>query len=243
MSQLQKNISKFNEANFKDYRNNFKSLKKPHQERVSRIYQIFNEEIERNKNLSILDIGCADGYISSYFVDKGAEVYGLDISAKNIQFAKKLGIKARLGDVVNGLPFENDKFDIILMGELIEHLFDPDSVIRETYRVLNKNGILILTFPNLASLPNRIRLVLGYHLMHFDTSLNERHGGHIRGFTAFSIKKFLKKNNFEVEKIYGSSISLHPFKRTNSNFGVFLGRLCPKLADLLIIQARKQNSG
>jgi SAM-dependent methyltransferase len=125
------------------------------------------------------------------------------------------------------------------MGELIEHLFDPDFALTEVYRVLKNDGSLILTFPNLASLPNRIRLMLGYNLMHFDVSLDDRHGGHIRGFTPFSIKKILNKHDFEVISIFGSSMSLNPFKRTNSDFGIFLGKLFPSGSDLLVVHAKK----
>lgn len=162
--------------------------------------------------------------ISSYFVSDNTKVFGLDTSKSNVIKANKRGIIATVGDASEKLPFSSETFDIILMGELIEHMFDPDFLLKEANRILKSNGTLILTFPNLSSLANRLRILLGYDLMHFDVSLKNRHGGHIRCFNAYNIKIILNDNNFLVKKIYGSSVSINPFRRTNSNFGLILGK-------------------
>ena len=62
-------------------------------------------------------------------------------------------------------PYENDKFDLVIFAEIIEHLLnDPCSVFREIKRVLKPGGILILTTPNVARLENVARLIAGANI-------------------------------------------------------------------------------
>lgn len=207
-------IEKFNKCRFEYFKNydNNEDIKKPHIARIKRIYQIF-EKVLRNKHEPIvLDIGCADGHISSYFVLNKAKVFGLDTSKYNVEKANERGVKAFFGDASKTLPFPSENFDIVLIGELIEHMFDPDFLLKEANRVLVGGGTLILTFPNLSSLANRLRMIFGYDLMHFDVSLKKRHGGHIRCFNAYNIKRILNDNGFLVENIYGSSVSVNFLK-------------------------------
>lgn len=80
----------------------------------------------------VLDIGCADGKYRKYFPNR----VGLDIEE-----GKGVDI---IGDA-HDLPFENDKFDMVLCTEVLEHLHSPHVAIAEMYRVLKKGGTLILT--------------------------------------------------------------------------------------------------
>lgn len=235
------NINIFNKKRFEKFKNDSGlGITKPHKARIEIICKIFNSELRKNNShFSVIDIGCADGFISSYFLLPNVSVFGLDVSEYNVLIAKKKGINAVVGDISDCIPFSSNKFNMLLMGELIEHLFDPDYAIKEAYRVLKSDGSLVLTFPNISSLPNRLRLLFGYDLMHFDVSIEDRHGGHIRGFNGYNIKKILTKHNFKIVNIFGSSVSLNPFKRTNSNFGLFIGRLFPSFGDLLIVHAKK----
>lgn len=234
-------IEGFNKSRFEYFKNNDSNeeVKKPHVARIKRIYKIFDKIIKNKNRPKVLDIGCADGLISSYFILNEAKVFGLDTSRHNVCKANSRGIKAIIGDASEPLPFPSENFDIVLMGELIEHMFDPDFLLKEAHRVLVDGGTLILTFPNLSSLANRLRIIFGYDLMHFDVSLKKRHGGHIRCFNSYNIKIMLNDNSFSVRNIYGSSVSLNPFKRTNSNLGLILGRIFPSFGDLLIVEAKK----
>ncbi len=67
------------------------------------------------------------------------------------------------------------------MEEVIEHLYNSDLVISEIYRILKRNGILILSTPNLASWINRLVLLLGYQPFSHDVSF-------IKGFGRLKFK-------------------------------------------------------
>lgn len=79
-----------------------------------------------------LDLGCGNSPYRKYFPNR----VGFD-------FEKKDGVDV-VGDI-HKLPFEDEKFDIILCTEVLEHLHSPEIAINEMKRVLKKNGTLILT--------------------------------------------------------------------------------------------------
>ena len=79
-----------------------------------------------------LDLGCSDSPYSKYFKNR----IGFDIK-------KGKGVDV-VGDAHN-LPFEDNKFDVILCTEVLEHLHTPEIAILEMKRVLKRGGILILT--------------------------------------------------------------------------------------------------
>jgi len=87
---------------------------------------------EHSSNKLTLDLGCADSPYSSYFRNR----IGLDIKA-----GKGVDI---IGDAHN-LSFENEKFDVVLCTEILEHLHSPHIAISEMKRVLKKGGLLILS--------------------------------------------------------------------------------------------------
>lgn len=103
---------------------------------------IINEILNRYEG-KILDVGCTFGSL----VDRDG-VVGLDIlPAKRDLFCQ--------GDA-ESLPFKDEIFDVIVAGELIEHLFNPTRFLRDCYRILKDKGILIITTPNRKSWWERI---------------------------------------------------------------------------------------
>jgi len=170
----------------------------------------------------ILDVGCGDGNFSVLLKEacNAKELYGIEISKKGVESARKKGVKCYQLDIdEEDFPFENDYFDAIFAGEIIEHLYDPDHLLDEVYRVLKPEGVFILTTPNLSSIYNRISLFLGFQPFHMGVSLRYNighiintdgvHGkDHIRLFTLRSLLYLVKIHNFYVEKIYGTYAEL-----------------------------------
>lgn len=140
-----------------------------------------------------LDVGCADGSFSFKLKqDLGLDVYGLDISEKAIELAIQSGVKAKVHNVENSFPFEKESFDLVLACEIIEHIYHTDFFLEEAKRVLKKNGILILSTPNLVSLYNRIKMLFGKYpsfVPEYHTS--EGTSGHIRAYTLPTLSKQL----------------------------------------------------
>jgi len=214
----------------------------------------------------ILDIGCGDGKFTVLIgkACKAKEVWGVDISERGIGMARKKGIKTFRVDVdEESLPFENNYFDAIYAGAIIiEHLFDPDHFLDEIYRVLKPKGILVLDTPNLASLYNRIALLLGYQP--FDTHVSIRYpighmyeevykqdsedtirgSDHIRLFTYKSLLQILKNHNFNVVKVYGASDVIHSDSLVSSLVKAvdYVIRYLPSFSRNIVIIAQKNGN-
>ena len=180
--------------------------------------EIFSKyEFER-----ILDVGCGDGNFSMLIgkACKAKEVYGIEISEKGAEMARKNGVKCYQLDVdQEDFPFENNFFDAVTALELIEHLFDPDHFLDKVYRVLRPEGIFVLSTPNLASIHNRIALFFGYQPYSVLVSLNKPVGhfwfsaggaapDHIRFFTLRSLKELLKVHGFKILVMKGACAQL-----------------------------------
>ena len=98
------------------------------------------------KGLKFLDIGCGGGLISEPMCRLGADVTGIDASLKNIKIAeahsKKNGLKI---NYLNSSPEElneDQKFDVILNLEIVEHVQDVDLYFKSCTKLLKKNGLM-----------------------------------------------------------------------------------------------------
>lgn len=209
--------------------------------RIKKVHEIISCESPAR----ILDIGCSNGYISSSLINEATEVYGIDISQKDVSEASTLGLKAQVHDVATGLPFENEIFDIVIAAEIIEHLIDTDYFLKEIYRVLKKDGKLILTTPNIANLENRLRLLIGKQPVFFDCRITV--SNHLRAYTPGTLKKQLQGSGFKIEVYTGSfvpAICYIKCRKLNEillPFLSFLAKILPNLSLHLIIKAQKKS--
>ncbi len=117
------------------------------------------------RSTRLLDIGCGDGSFTVLLREAlgTPATDGIEIAPEAVDALVKKGIRAHRVDIDNApFPFAAATFDVIYCGEVIEHLFNPDHLLREIYRVLQPGGSAIITTPNLAGWPNRLALLLGY---------------------------------------------------------------------------------
>lgn len=142
----------------------------------------------------ILDIGCGVGTLSLYLASKGHRVYGVDISSNAIkscqESAKKLGLKNKVHFRVMNFPnkIPNEKFDFILLIEVIEHLENDHLALRKIYSLLNKGGIAII------STPSRNAPLYKLGLAHaFDQKV-----GHLRRYKTYELVNKCQSVGFEV---------------------------------------------
>ena len=97
----------------------------------------------------LLDVGCGVGTISLELQKKGFKVYGIDLSSVAIEKAKEKDINAVQCDVdKDGIPFNDNYFDVVWAGDVVEHVFDPIFLLKEMSRVLKPTGKALLTTPN-----------------------------------------------------------------------------------------------
>ena len=171
------------------------------------------------KAKSLLDLGCGSGNLTLRIaqVIEANEVYGIDIDDEALRKAKIKGIKTIKVDLSKEyIPLPNESIDIVTALEVIEHLLNPDHMIKEAHRVLKKGGYFLVTTPNLASWINRIIMLLGYQPCNAEVSTEILAGvpwraysftkpsRHIRPFTLRALIELLRYHGFKVVKVKGA---------------------------------------
>lgn len=123
--------------------------------------EILFDSLRLSLGWNILDVGNLGdrGIIHEAIIEqaKSATVFGLDIVKQ-----ETLGKKYRNQYVgkAEDMPFQDGLFDLVYLGEVIEHTWHPYEVLRECARVLKNGGLLILDTPNIYSLSRMIRYMI-----------------------------------------------------------------------------------
>ena len=183
----------------------------------------------------VLDVGCFDGSIAKKLEQKGNTVVGIDIAANAVKLARKKKINAHVWNLEEGdLQKKFGKFDVVVAGEIIEHIFDTDNFIRRIGKVLKPGGKLVMSTPNLACLGSRIGLIFGKTPWMIENGLEGQRSGHIRYFTIQTLTELLTKNGFLMERISSDS-----FGFGQSLIVPFLNEIFPQLGRVLIVCCHK----
>ncbi len=150
-------------------------------------------------NCTLLDVGCSTGLLGERLIkEKGCKVYGVDISELAIREAKKRLTMAEYMDVEEDeLPFDV-KFDVILFADILEHLLFPEQVLNKFKKYLKKEGIYIISLPNVANIRIRLKLLMGKWDYQKSGILDE---GHLHFYTYNSAKVMFHKNGFYIQKV------------------------------------------
>lgn len=135
----------------------------------------------------VLDLGCGDGFFIDFLKKKGINSEGADISIEAMAKCEKKGYRATLiNSTGNNLPFENKTFDLVFLLDVLEHLYNPYSLLKEVVRITR--GHIIVSVPNFNSLAARIQVLLGCV-----PENNKPSQGHIYWFNKKELEKMIKK--------------------------------------------------
>jgi 2-polyprenyl-6-hydroxyphenyl methylase/3-demethylubiquinone-9 3-methyltransferase len=95
-------------------------------------------------NAQVLDVGCGGGFLSNLLASSGFQVTGIDLSNESLEIAKQQD-KTKSANYLfadaTALPFEDASFDVVCALDLLEHVENPQAVIKEASRVLKKDGL------------------------------------------------------------------------------------------------------
>ncbi len=105
--------------------------------------------LENYEGKTIIDVGCGNGYLLNKLSYKAKKIIGIDSSKNLLSFAKlkvsrQKNIETKLADVTKRLFLKTGSFDIIIANMLLQYLPSIDSFAKESFRILKKNGILIV---------------------------------------------------------------------------------------------------
>lgn len=153
------------------------------------------------KNIrSILDYGCGNGDFLLKMKQNGLDVSGVEFSEDGRNICSKK-LDAKIFDE-NKFYKLKDKFDVITLWHVLEHIYEPSEVLTKIREVLKEDGTLIISVPNIDSLQFKI---FGRNTFHLDIP---RHFVH---YSPKTIRMLLEKNRFNVVGFNYYSIEYNPF--------------------------------
>lgn len=200
-----------------------------------RYRKIRKEVCKEGTGKKILDLGCADGALTGPLAPQ-YEIWGLEVSEYLCKQAEKRGIKVTQADIEEGIPFDRDTFDIVIAGEIIEHVVDTDFFLSECNRVLKKNGKLILSTPNINTPFSPFIMAL------FDyppPGASRYRSHHVRDFTLSIMRIALTNNGFEITRKKGVVFFIPFMTGRLLEVRGLLADIFPRLSDEFIIKAQK----
>ncbi|MGI6483974.1 MAG: class I SAM-dependent methyltransferase [Methanobacterium sp.] len=156
---------------------------------------------EINSYDNVLDIGCVEHdlemtkknlWLHQHIVNKAAYVLGIDILESEIKILNEYGYNVAVADAENFLFKKN--FDVIVAGELIEHLSNPGAFLDCCRKNLKENGKLILTTPN-------VWYYQFYTSMLLKSKINSLNIEHTCWYDKKTISQLLERHGFKAIKI------------------------------------------
>ena len=168
--------------------------------RPHRIFKGILDAWTRQEAPRILDVGCASGVIGQLRGSK-ENVIGIErdprlreSAARNCQRLYDLD----LNGFRRGMIAERD-FDLIFCGDVLEHLVDPDAVLKELVGLLAAGGRIVISLPNVAQLPIRLKLFFG----RFDyTESGIMSHSHLHFYTSKTALMMIREAGLTVERFY-----------------------------------------
>jgi SAM-dependent methyltransferase len=167
-------------------------------------HSIMMEMLGRRPCSRVLDLGCSGGLLAGHIRAAGHYVTGVD-------YLEIPGVRDRtdefyLADLSNGIPAEvGAGYDVVLAGDVIEHLPRPKETLREILRVLRPGGELLMSVPNFGHWYPRGRVMLG--LFGYDRRgiLDDTH---LRFFTRSSLRRLVRNCGFDIVEEQATGLPL-----------------------------------
>lgn len=152
-------------------------------------------------NSTVLDVGCASGYLAARLTtEKGCTVDGIEKDPISANTACEYCRTVWELDLRN-FDAENltEQYDVIVLGDILEHLEDPEKLLQKLCTSLRKDGIILISIPNIAAYETRLLLLFG-KWEYTDRGLMDR--THLRFFTRFTAKMLVTNVGLVLVKEY-----------------------------------------
>jgi 2-polyprenyl-3-methyl-5-hydroxy-6-metoxy-1,4-benzoquinol methylase len=175
----------------------------------------------------VLDVGCSSGYLARPLVAAGCTVVGLEVDPEAAEAAREVCEEVLVGDVETmDLPFEQGAFDVVLCGDLIEHLRDPGAFLARIQPLLRPDGRLVLTTPNVANWSMRLSLLAG-RWRYAERGILDRTHTHL--FTRRTLVETLERAGYRVD-VLDFTVPLPALRNaTTERVAHAIGRVRPSL--------------
>lgn len=149
----------------------------------------------------VLEIGPAAGQMSAQFQARGCRVWGVEVNPALAAAAVPHCEKVLVADVEHDsfLSELEGGFDYLVCCDVLEHLSDPEKVLRKLTNRLAGGGALVAAVPNIAFLTSRLKIVLGIFDYQSSGIMDQNH---LRFFTVRTLKDLVRRAGYRVVEIY-----------------------------------------
>ena len=165
------------------------------------------------KKLNILDLGCGGGLTCEPLARLNANVTGIDFVNENISVAKEHSKLSKLKIKYLNMDIEkieiNEKYDLILLLEVLEHIDNWKDMISKVKKMLKPNGIIIISTINKTILANFFAIFIAENLLKW---IPKKTHNYSKLISNKELSKSLTKNNFKIKDITG--LNYNPFLKT-----------------------------
>ncbi|MDI1243726.1 MAG: class I SAM-dependent methyltransferase [bacterium] len=154
-----------------------------------------------------LDIGCGAGWLLKRLAKAGWLIEGVEWNKEAAELAaSRTGAKVFDGDVMS-LDLETQKYQLIVLSHVIEHLFEPNAVIKRIHDLLAPGGRAVLFLPNIESADAKYYKQFWFHLdaprhVNFPTASYLRKLAAKHGFASASIRSVAAEWTWKNSKAY-----------------------------------------
>ena len=155
----------------------------------------------QSSSKTVLDVGCGFGALSEAIGKKGYTVWGIEIDKAACQIAQKRLDRVLLTDLADieavGSAIGDMKFDYLVFSDVLEHLYDPYTILKAYLAFLKKDGKVLISVPNAVVWTNRLAFLFG-RFEYADTGVMDR--THVRFFTFRTAKQLVAAAGCEIVK-------------------------------------------
>jgi len=180
----------------------------PYQCKKSDVYSSHSFILEfagQGNGRRLFDVGAAHGYLAGALRSQGFQVTGIEADPVLGKEAANHCDEFLLLDLDEPLPSFNEPYDVMVFGDVLEHLKDPASVLREFVGNLRDDGTVIVSLPNVANIYVRLNLLFG-RFDYQDRGLLDR--THLHFFTRKSFRRFMSEAGLEINQLTATPIPL-----------------------------------
>ncbi len=136
--------------------------KPPDQHSIDRVTWTDGLVPKASPNDCLVDLGTGSGAMLGRGRAKGYQVIGTDIDKELVEWLKSTGFPAQVEDLnVDLSNFKTDRFAVVTSCDVIEHLWNPNQMLREAFRILRPGGKVYIGTPNCAFWRRVASLALG----------------------------------------------------------------------------------
>jgi SAM-dependent methyltransferase len=150
--------------------------------------------------LSMLEVGCSSGYLGASLVARGHTVYGVEPDPVAAEAAKRVLSGVWVGGLEDFLDAQPDaRFDVLIFGDVLEHMVDPAAALRRALGHLSPGGSVVVSLPNVAHGSVRAMLLEG-RFDYEDRGILDR--THLRFFTRAGIAQLMADVGLSIGTLY-----------------------------------------